>query len=137
MQREILFRAYDPDDNEMYYPSVISFVDGKAMPLRICKDGNRAYKSHKLMQFTGLTDKNGVKIFVGDILHFTQHQKYMMSSCRMEVCFDTEMGCFGYKSKTNVCDDYIMPFCQHDELHDDLLNHCEVIGNIHNNKDLL
>lgn len=66
-QRIILFRAYDPDDNEMYFPDVISFTKEGAKPLRLCKDGNRAYKSHVLMQLTGLTDNNGVKIFEDDL----------------------------------------------------------------------
>jgi len=55
--------AYDPDDREIYFPDVIAISDGIMKPLRLCKDGNRAYKRHPLMQFTGHLDINDVQIF--------------------------------------------------------------------------
>ncbi|MFZ4705494.1 MAG: YopX family protein [Bacteroidales bacterium] len=88
-------------------------------------------------QFTGITDKNGIKLFEGDILQYTAHPGYLMKSCLMTVCFDTQRACFGYQSTEHIHPDYINPFSDHDELESDVLSHCEIIGNIHDNPELL
>jgi uncharacterized phage protein (TIGR01671 family) len=56
MKRIIKFRAWDAEKNTMYFPNVLSFVEGKVSSFVLCDDGNRKYVEHKLMQFTGLQD---------------------------------------------------------------------------------
>ena len=71
-------------------------------------------------QCTGLQDKNGVLVFEGDIL-------YVYECGRIAVVF--MRGCFGYGQKW---DDFV-PLCYSTRW----VCGGEVIGNIHDNKDLL
>jgi uncharacterized phage protein (TIGR01671 family) len=69
MNREIKFRAWNPDDNKMEYPLVFAVGDygSKLKPLINCI-GGRAYKDYPIMQFTGLCDKKGIEIYEGDVV---------------------------------------------------------------------
>lgn len=78
-------------------------------------------------QFTGLCDKNGVKIFEGDILDFfsddnlrepDEHSYYAVRWRGAGLLVMDEHGC------TDCLDEF---FCQR----------CEVVGNIHDNPELL
>lgn len=74
--REILFRAKREDNGEWAYGYYVRLPDvaGSASmihtPARNPDESNssRFVKSSTLGQFTGLIDKNGVKIFEGDIV---------------------------------------------------------------------
>lgn len=126
MEREILFRAKCVDNGEWVYGYFCEFPcdDGTDIPsiLRIeNKENDRIIMQYPIIsetvgRFTGLTDKNGVKIFEGDIL-------------------EAESGNRGYVMFINgafmkSCNSKDMPFLIASDVN-------AVIGNIHDNPELL
>ena len=75
-------------------------------------------------QFTGMTDKNGTKIFEGDIVRHIDTMCHVVEVVNSEVYFDTEKLEFGFRYSNELF------HCQSN-------NEFEVIGNIHDNKELL
>ncbi|EAI6114357.1 hypothetical protein F6320_07580 [Campylobacter coli] len=89
--------------------------------------------------FTGFYDKNGKKIFEGDILEYTRWcEQYMEDAEHSEtiyevVCFDTNGGL--YSKLLNVEFGWFFEHFMNDK--NNTIEEMSIIGNIHENKELL
>lgn len=161
MNREIKFRAWDPDDKEMYDPMVLAVVDNASLslsPLRKCKDGNRAYKPHHpLMQFTGVMhrdcekyrnkdfDKNGnafyKEVFEGDIVEFKVDPSFYIKAKLGDRYIIEYFGAgffmkpISWGNKKIDAQNYVGLLQPYQT--SNMRNHYEVIGNIYENPELL
>lgn len=125
--REILFRGKRTDNGEWVYGVPTKDNHGEMVMVEStfeceeynCRGANCLYVDENTVgQYTGLTDKNGKKIFEGDIVLLKSDEG------PYQVAFDE--CCFQVYSHS-VC--YVMDnFYDHD---------IEVIGNIHDNPELL
>ncbi len=130
--REILFRGKSLR-NEWVYGGYVGICNGgKIAELTVIhiieKCDNELVKTETVGQFTGLTDKNGKKIFEGDIVKI--HRKYLNAGCEedclYEVIWHKHWCCWALRNlKPTQC-------CYLSDVKDG-----EVIGNIHDNPELL
>lgn len=135
--REILFRGKRRDNGEWTYGSLLKPIFG-AKPA-ILQDASvddscrLDFEYHfvdpdTVGQYTGLTDKNGKKIFEGDICQIKNHRLIT------DTPFVVEWEDFVYNGWTwrDLDDDGSV-----DSFTSGAANYCEVIGNIHDNPELL
>lgn len=115
--REIEFRLWCSNTDEYIEPEDVFFLAGE-----LSKQLNECYTPE---QYTGLEDKKGNKIFEGDIVKFYKYN-YIIEDHRIKksaIVFNK--GCFEYEGMYDH-DGCSLGF-----------NDVEVIGNIHENPDLL
>lgn len=138
MQRKRQFRGFSSDLKKWVYGGFCT--DGERYMI-IHKQGNNLMQhteviSESVGEYAGITDKNKVEIYEGDILQYTQHSKYSLNSDLFIVKWDEDFACFGYIKKSDVLKN-ITPFSEHDELSEDVLSYSEVIGNTFENPELI
>ena len=147
--RDIKFRALDSDGEFIYglpykdTPNETAYY--KEFNMRMCWFEGAAYcskpfKNGTLQQYTGLKDKNGKKIYEGDIVDTHRFIEYLGEGMGVEeeeeenicevvyVSANTQFGFFPVDKKEDR--GYFEPLTFSDE-------GIEVIGNIHKDKELL
>lgn len=126
MNRPIKFRAWDGEKKEMYYWTLNDLL---------CRFGNKEYADDytasplfEWTQYTGLHDKNGKEIYEGDILRNGDEGS----------TFNAGIGVVEYVTNNSVghpINGYWAAL--YDEAFTIYPKQCEVIGNIHENPELL
>lgn len=118
--REIKFRVYDEESKSMEYEIAIGKGYGKEHYILFLGLGETFIIEDKLkvMQYTGLKDKNNVEIYEGDILNWDDDNCIKQNQ---EVKF--EYGSFFMYPSVELLGNYY--------------EQCTIIGNIYKNKDLL
>lgn len=133
--REIIFRGKRADNGEWVYGSLITernMFDGNLMTMHI-QDIEEPYDDNLIDdetvgQFTGLTDKNGTKIFEGDIVKHIQ--KYEISGEVKSIAvikWNEAYSCWSVEYTNGRITAFLGT-----EYHK-----LEVIGNVHDNPELL
>ena len=131
MKREILFRGKTYSDKWVYGCVLKGSIDNDFYILENVGATPFWINPETIGQFTGLTDKNGKKIFEGDIVKDGVHT--------FKVCYyDYGWFCYCVSSKG-----YILPLHKYfrigqwDNCENNDFRKLEVIGNIHDNPELL
>ena len=135
--REILFRGKGDkkyNDGMWYFGVPIRCYDGD---WQICTDNSkRTVIPETIGQYTGVTDKNGERIFEGDIVKYKEACKFgdndeMEEAEEQYLCtniVEFKNGRFFPLPQRCDCEDYFFSYGSYD---------FEVVGNVHDNPELL
>lgn len=132
VMREILFRGKSIQKNSWVYGYYIELLKPRILDAKMTKDqgsaGDWIYKVSAVDpatvgQYTGLDDKNGHKIFEGDVVEFQYRKKAHKG------IVEIQRGAAFVRNKVGVLDDHLhVMIC---------FRPLEVIGNIHDNPELM
>lgn len=122
------FRAWLKEEKRMTDVNEMTFIDGEVYLISDVTDFY-AYEEFKLMQSTSLFDKNGMEIYEGDIVKFSDCDDDVYIT---PVVWDKNYTCFGvsFSGGYPISFDYLEEF--YTELKD-----IEVVGDIYENPELL
>lgn len=160
--REIIFRGKSSETREWIYGSLIkrtigSFIvdENNKCSLQCCGEfdfsfNSKLVKSESIGQYTGLTDKNGKRIFEGDIFKFNDEvwESYY-TSCGTEYnSWEVEnygvVGFYEYSGRFDFIEYKFNENSVEADLHEnnaidfaEFVSELEVIGNIHDNPEFL
>ena len=140
VMREIRFRAWDKKQKVMYQSDLRDFLFysfggfsvGEFQGYDEGHDVETDEKDSVLMQYTGLKDKNGMEIYEGDLLKYVGHD---CIECGQNIKYPNHEL---YKVFWNQKE--VAFICENEDnyMHASTWNtSMEVIGNIHQNKELL
>ena len=144
--REILFRGKRTDNGEWIFGDL--FHRNEEVLINNFSQGfNISVIPETAGEFTGLLDKNGKRIFEGDILKCHDNPKDLVKVVFGEFgVVDTDTECpvdtvIGWHYEVIPTDELstVEPFCLSMPLTNSYIKYChmEVIGNIHDNSELL
>lgn len=127
--RTIKFRAWHPLAKEMWSHDEIFIENDSINPM----DWHKEHKWY-LMQFTGLTDKNGKEIYEGDLLK-GDNFIYRVWAVQGGFAININVG----KWHNDIMLEYPFPLqpLADEQTVSYVSNSCEVIGNIYENAELL
>jgi uncharacterized phage protein (TIGR01671 family) len=156
MNREILFRGKRKDNDEWVYGDLIQIPNGRKFIVNnkfgacIDKDGNFINTEAPFVcevfpetvgQFTGLCDKNGNKIFEGDIL-LEEEKEYSLEEYGEKVvgthnivAYWNEKACGFWVRRTDKPKGKI--YVPEEPLCESFAEELKVVGNIYDNPELL
>lgn len=133
--REILFRGKRTDNCEWAYGAPTKDNHGEMVMVEStfeceeynCRGANCLYVDENTVgQYTGLTDKNGKRIFEGDILRLAYHPEE-------DVIIEWHDGRFNFRKRNHPKDYGYERLC----CVQIAVSHLRVIGNIYDNPELL
>lgn len=133
MNREILFRGKKVDGGEWVEGYIVKKHDAYFMydikNSDACRQNNYLVDENTICQYTGLTDKNGKKIFEGDIVRYGH-----------SICGEVKFGLYTASIPRNTNQGFYVEFPE-DSLYRKELGYWEnkvvVIGNIYDSPKLL
>ena len=132
-QREIKFRAWDKEKKEWIKLTTKGSlcIDGYGQLIKPNNGGETFDGDYELLQFTGLTDKNGKEIFEGDIIDWESRNdlKKGISEIVYRYLIVFEEGAFIGRGDIRIGSKI--------KLDGDFLESFEIIGNIYENPELL
>ena len=125
--REIKFRAWDKENEYMYYDVGLHPLNCKSC-MTISSEGlyynnSKPEHNHELMQYTGLKDKNGKEIYENDIIKRNNGNKYIVEWNKEHSKFEL----------FRIKDRYPVDFMELSAWKEQV----EIIGNIYENPELL
>jgi len=139
--RTIRFRAWDNDNKQMLDVQELNFEEcfyGGFTQIRTTMYSDYFdIREMPLMQYTGLKDKNGKEIYEGDIVRFPANDEYDEVNYISYECWFDSRDTFKYgwhfsRSKFHGC------LCGGNScVSMEWARQLEVIGNVHDNKELL
>jgi uncharacterized phage protein (TIGR01671 family) len=141
VMRELKFRGLRVDDNTFISGYGVCIVPNEDLATIIGFHGNNLMQSTEVIpesvgQFTGLKDKNGVDIYEGDILEYKnelgRHHLAKIFYKKGGLCFNIHKDDF-YKKPKEI---HFYESCA-DMQSKGFIVQFKIIGNIHENKDLV